>query len=111
MLGNLVKILVSLGYPKMAKNNPKWPQLASKGSNEIVETTVTTKTVLKFDIMMYLNVEYSWEKFSGALGTQKWPNKAKNSPNWSKMKFWREMSTPNPKIGFKCSSLMYFNVK
>ena len=47
MLGNLVKILVSPGYPKMAKNSPKWPQLASKGSNEIVETTVTTKTVLK----------------------------------------------------------------
>ena len=47
MLGNLVKILVSPGYPKMAKNSPKWLKLASKGSNEIVETTVTTKTVLK----------------------------------------------------------------
>jgi len=42
---------------------------------------------------MYFNVEYLWEKISGALGTQKWPNEAKNSPNWpkwGKMRFWRE---------------------
>ena len=47
---------------------------------------------------MYFNVEYLWEKISGALGTQKWPNEAKNSPNWpkwGKMRFWREPQPQN----------------
>ena len=35
------------GYPKMAKNSPKWPKLANIGLNEIVETNVIPKTGVK----------------------------------------------------------------
>jgi len=47
MLGSYGENIGNLGYPKIAKNSPKWPQLACKGSNKIVETTVTPKTGVK----------------------------------------------------------------
>ena len=44
-----------------------------------METTVTPKTDVKRYISMYFNVEYLGKKFSGALGTLKWPNEAKKA--------------------------------
>ena len=49
---------------------------------------------VKCYILMYFNVKSLLGKFSGTLGTLKWPKTAQYSPNWPKlgeMRFWREL--------------------